>query len=100
MLRIAEIRKDKKISQSVLAKKVGVEGGTLSKYEKGNISPNADTLLKMANALGVDIEMLFDENSKHFCSPNDQKIELIELITKTPNTKMDELYKYIKKFYK
>ena len=99
-MRIKEIREDKGISQRLLARKTGMQSGTLSRYENGDISPNADALIKIANALGVDIEMLFDENTKHFCSPNDQRVELIELITKTPNTKMDELYKYIKKFYK
>ena len=99
MKKIKEIREAKHISQSNLARKIGVEGGTLSRYEAGYISPSADVLIKIANALGVSVEMLFDENQKNFCSPNDQKVELIELITKTPNSKIDELYKYIKNFY-
>ena len=98
-MKIKQIREAKHISQTNLAKKIGVEGGTLSRYEAGYISPSADVLIKIANALGVDIEMLFDENQKNFCSPNDQKIELIEIITKTPNSKIDELYRYVKKFH-
>lgn len=57
MLRIKEVLKDKKISQIELAEKLEITTVGLNKIINGN--PTAETLLKIAEALDVDIKDLF-----------------------------------------
>lgn len=51
-LRIAEVRKAAKITQEELAKKLGINRATLSKYENGTIDLSLSQLQKIADALG------------------------------------------------
>ena len=63
--RIKQLRKNNQIKQADLAKQIGVPQSTLSKYENGNLRIDADTLAKIATALGVSINNLLgiDEDS-------------------------------------
>ncbi|RJX29304.1 MAG: cupin domain-containing protein [Desulfarculus sp.] len=53
------LRLKKRLSQSELAKRVGVTPSTISQVEGGQIYPSLPALLKMAEVLGVDIAYLF-----------------------------------------
>ncbi|SDE72281.1 helix-turn-helix domain-containing protein [Epilithonimonas hungarica] len=57
MLRIKEILKEKKLSQIDLAEKLEITTVGLNKIINGN--PTAETLLKIAEALDVDVKELF-----------------------------------------
>lgn len=50
-IRAARARAD--LSQSEVAEKVGVNVGTLQKYERGDMTPGADKIPVLAEALGV-----------------------------------------------
>jgi len=52
-LRIREVRVDKKMSQSELARKAGISQSYLSELESNKKSPTLRQLCKIANALGV-----------------------------------------------
>ena len=55
------LRKKKKWTQNDLGKKVGLHGRHIGKYETGEVMPNSETLIKLAEALGVSIDyMLLD----------------------------------------
>lgn len=58
---LAAIRKAKKISQEELAVRVNVVRQTISKWEKGLSVPDADMLVKLAEALDVSTEALLGE---------------------------------------
>ena len=58
--KLAEIRKDKGISQAQLAKLSGVHRVTIARFETGRISPTLATLERLASALGVSISKLVD----------------------------------------
>ena len=60
ILRIAEVRKAVKITQEELAKKLGINRATLSKYENGTIDLSLSQLQKIAEALGVEVWDLLD----------------------------------------
>lgn len=51
-LRLAEVRKAAKVTQEELAKRLGINRATLSKYENGTINLNLSQLQKIADALG------------------------------------------------
>ena len=50
-------------SQQELAEKAGIRQSIICKIEKGSNMPRADTLKKIAEALGVPIGKLLDEKS-------------------------------------
>lgn len=58
MLRIKEILKEKGVTQTELADKIGITQVGLNRMINGN--PTAETLLKIAEALDVDIRELFE----------------------------------------
>lgn len=57
--RIAELRKDKGLTQEQLAEKVGLDRTYIGYLEKGNRSPSVETANKIARALGVKINEVF-----------------------------------------
>ena len=56
--RIAELRKERKLSQVDLAIKTGLDKGHIARIELGRYSVGLDTLQKIADALEVKIEMI------------------------------------------
>ena len=62
-IRLAEIRKSKGLSQDQLSKLSGVGRVTIARIETGKISPNLQTLEKLAAALGVCVCELIAEKA-------------------------------------
>lgn len=60
-MRIKDVCKEKGITVSQLAEKMGIKQESLSRAINGN--PTLETLEKIANALGVDITQLFAPSS-------------------------------------
>ena len=57
---IEQVRLEKGVSLSQLAKQTGIPVSTLSDYEKEKYSPRIDRVEKIAIALGVSIAELFE----------------------------------------
>lgn len=97
-MNIAKIRKDKHISQRELAKKIGVKSSTLSRYEKGLLFPNSQTLKDIANYLNVDVNSLYGSDEDNLIkSPEMLRINIIEEILDISNEKLEEVLKFIQK---
>lgn len=62
MKKIAELRKERNLSQSELAEKIGVSQQTISKYEKGIREPDISTLLSLSKIFNVSIDFLLENN--------------------------------------
>ena len=58
-----ELRKGKGLTQSGLAKLLGVEQATVAMWEVGTNNPTADKLPKIAEILGCTIDDLFGRES-------------------------------------
>lgn len=58
--KIREFRKAKNMSQDDLATASGIYLSTIKKYENGSRNPKPDQLLKIADAIGVSINMFLD----------------------------------------
>lgn len=54
---IIEIRKEKHMTQSELAKKVGTQKSNISRLESGNYNPSLDFLIKVAHCLGKELKI-------------------------------------------
>lgn len=59
-LRIKELRKTKRLSQEKLAEKAETSPNYLSRMERGTENPTLDMLIKLGNALEVEIWEMFD----------------------------------------
>lgn len=56
---IAEIRLDKAITQDELAKRAGISRSSLTAIENGKSNFTVDTLIDIANALDIPMELIF-----------------------------------------
>lgn len=61
--RLRKIRREKDITQEQLAETIGVTGEFISNLERGKSAPSFETVEKLAEALGVDVEELFRKPS-------------------------------------
>jgi len=80
-LRLAELRKTRKLSQADIAKKLGVNKATISAYERNTTMPSVETLKSLAVIYNSSIDyMLGFSNRTHLfiddLSPNQQEFML------------------------
>ena len=59
-LRIKELRISKKLTQEQLSELIGMERTNLTRIESGKHFPSAENIEKLASALKIDINSLFD----------------------------------------
>lgn len=55
--RIAEIRKEKGLTQEQLSKMTGLDRANIAKIENGRYNTGIDIISKIADALGVEIKI-------------------------------------------
>jgi len=56
--RVAELRKEQKISQEELAKKVDVHQNVIGRYERGEAKPSLEVASKLADIFNVSLDYL------------------------------------------
>jgi len=82
ILRIKDIRKSKKLTQSAVAGQVGISTSHFNRIENGHSWPERGTLEKIANVLGVTIEDLLADrrigHGKDFCPNEGIKAKTLE----------------------
>ena len=61
---LKELRKEKEISQEVLAEKFGVSSRSVSRWEKGNTMPDISILVELAVFYDIDIRELLNGERK------------------------------------
>lgn len=55
---IIQARKEQKMTQADLAKRMGTQKSNISRLESGNYNPSLDFLSKVAHCLGKDLKIL------------------------------------------
>lgn len=68
-------RKNNKLSQEELSKKVGLKQSALARVEKGLHSPSISTLIKILTPLGYTLKVVPMNNHKVVSNPNRRKIK-------------------------
>ncbi|MER2603029.1 MAG: helix-turn-helix transcriptional regulator [Candidatus Competibacter phosphatis] len=58
--RLRELRKSKNLSQTELGQLVGLHYTHIGRFERGASRPSGDTLMRLADALGVTSDYLLD----------------------------------------
>lgn len=56
--RIIDLRKEKKISQEELAKKIGVHQNVIGRYERGEVKPSLEIASAIAEVFNVSLDYL------------------------------------------
>ena len=57
-LRLAEVRKNKKLSQDDIAKMIGVHAAVIGRYEREEVKPSIEVATQIAEALQVSLDYL------------------------------------------
>lgn len=91
--RLKEVRKANGLTQQELGDKIGVTKVSICCYEKGTRTPTLDTLIDLANELGVDFTYLIG-NDKYVVAEGSEdyginlgvpEIELLKTLRKHPD---------------
>lgn len=86
--KLADLRKRNGLSQEALAEKMGVSRQAVSKWERGESTPDTDTLIELSNLYSVSLDVLVGNKTEDE-TPSPEK----EKKTKTePIEKGDALY--------
>lgn len=62
--RLAQIRKQRKIGQDYLVKKLNVSRQTISSIENGRCTPSLELAMDISDLLGIPIEEIFIHDNK------------------------------------
>jgi transcriptional regulator with XRE-family HTH domain len=60
--RIRDLRWDARLTQTELARRVGIHKNSMSEIERGVSTPKAETLKRIADALGVTMDSIYEES--------------------------------------
>lgn len=81
--KISILRKQLKLSQDDLAKKIGTSAPIVGRYERGEIKPSIDVASKIADALNVSMDYLLGKTNKMILDKKTmQRLQDIEQLSK------------------
>lgn len=78
-MRLLELRENEKLTQSELARIIGISQSNYSKYEMNTIEPTLSTLIKLADFYKVSLDYLCEHTPK---SQNSLDIYDLEILKK------------------
>ena len=98
--RIKEVRINKKITQETLAEITGLTTNYISIIERAKGIASIETIVKIANALEISMDFLFQDNISNFKNgDNDEEIiSLLKQLSSKEKTYIVENIKLFKKF--
>lgn|SRR6056297_3308929 len=99
--RLKKARTDKGLSQTELAKQVGIHYTQIGRYETKGAQPSADVLSKLANALGVSSDFLTNGTSDDLAESSLTDKELLnqfKAIEKMPDAKKTVVKEFLDAF--
>lgn len=92
------MRKEHKITQAQLATILNLDASTISKYEKADVTPSADILLKIAELFDVPTDYLLGVDAKK--APTLEQVDakelqrLKEVVERLTPAQQEELLRY------
>lgn len=90
--KIQDLRKEKNWSQSELGRKIGTSGSIIGRYERDDMTPSIDVVIKLANAFDVSIDYLVDEGGKLSAFKDANLIKRISEIESLPEPDKEHIY--------
>jgi transcriptional regulator with XRE-family HTH domain len=81
-LRIKACRVEKDLSQTELAKRLGVTKAAVSQWETDRSSPEMDTLRRLAGMFGRTVEWMVSGDERQSVTYSDDEVELCRMFRK------------------
>ena len=72
--KIRQLRKERKLTQTELASRIGIQQSDLSRMEKGEYRVSLDTLFKILAVFNVSISEFFDDVNRESLTPRDVQV--------------------------
>ena len=88
--RFRKLRLQKNFSQEELGKLAGIHANHLGRYERGLSKPSADTLQKLAEALGVSSDYLMGGSTDDFAKAKFEDLDLLHMFQEIEKFPADE----------
>lgn len=89
---ITTLRKRKKLSQAELGKKIGTSGDIIGKYERDEVKPSIEVVVKIADTLDVSIDYLVGSTSLQI---DKTTLNLLEDIFKLPENSKQYIFEHL-----
>ena len=89
---ITDLRKQKKLSQSELGKMANTSGDLLGRYERDEVTPSIEVVIRIADALGVSIDYLVGKTDLEVDQVALQRLQTIEQL---PDDERSQIYKVV-----
>ncbi len=89
---ITTLRKRKKLSQAELGKKIGTSGDIIGKYERDEVKPSIEVVVKIADTLDVSIDFLVGSTSLQI---DKTTLNLLEDIFKLPENSKQYIFEHL-----
>lgn len=91
--KIRQLRKERKLTQTELASRIGVQQSDLSRMEKGEYRVSLDTLFKILAVFDVSISEFFDDVNKESLTPRD--VQVVRDLKRLPGSVRREVEEFI-----
>lgn len=86
---ITTLRKENKFSQNELGKKAGTSGDLIGRYERDEVKPSIEVIIKIADALNISIDYLVGKTTFKL---DKDTIKRIEEVSKLPSDAKKQIY--------
>ena len=91
--KIRQLRKERKLTQTELASRIGIQQSDLSRMEKGEYRVSLDTLFKILAVFNVSISEFFDDVNKESLTPRD--VQVMRDLKRLPGSARREVEEFI-----
>jgi len=89
---ITALRKEKKLSQSELGKRAATSGDLIGRYERDEVKPSIDVIIRIADALDVSIDYLVGKTSFEL---NQDMLNRFQEVSALPENAKKQIYMVI-----
>jgi len=86
---IIALRKEKKLSQSELGKRASTSGDLIGRYERDEVKPSIDVIMRIADALEVSIDYLVGKTSFEL---NKDMLKRFQEVSSLPENAKRQIY--------
>ncbi len=72
--KIRQLRKEHRLTQTDLARRIGIQQSDLSRMEKGEYRVSLDTLVRILSELDVSVGQFFEDAARETITPRDMRV--------------------------
>jgi transcriptional regulator with XRE-family HTH domain len=93
--RLTVVRKRKKLSQSDVGKKIGINGDAYGRYERNEVRPTIEMAVKIAEALEVSLDYLAGKTDTEL---DNATLKRLQDVTRLPDKEKEHVFVFLDAF--